>query len=56
MAAVMPATAHAATDYRKRNARRLQLVLLGLLALVLSLALDVSIGRAICRWPTCCAP
>lgn len=44
MAAVMPAATHAAADYRKRNTRRLQLVLFGSLALVLALALDVSIG------------
>ncbi len=44
MAAVMPATAPAAADYRRRNARRLQLVLFGLLALTFALALDVSIG------------
>lgn len=44
MAAVMPATAPAAAEYRRRNARRLQLVLFGLLALTLALALDVSIG------------
>ncbi|MCT4474046.1 iron complex transport system permease protein [Bosea sp. OAE752] len=44
MAAVMPATVPAAADYRRRNARRLQLVLFGLLALTFALALDVSIG------------
>lgn len=44
MAAVMPATAPAAANYRRRNARRLQLVLFGLLALTFALALDVSIG------------
>jgi len=44
MAAVLPAAADAAADYRKRNVRRLLLVLGGLLALVLSLALDVAIG------------
>ncbi|MBD3847259.1 iron ABC transporter permease [Bosea sp. SSUT16] len=40
----MPATVPAAADYRRRNARRLQLVLFGLLALTFALALDVSIG------------
>ncbi|MEZ2408672.1 FecCD family ABC transporter permease [Bosea sp. RCC_152_1] len=44
MAAVMPATVPAAANYRRRNARRLQLVLFGLLALTFALALDVSIG------------
>lgn len=44
MAAVMPATVPAAADYRRRNARRLQLVLFGLMALTFALALDVSIG------------
>lgn len=44
MATVIPAAPHAAADYRKRNTRRIQLVLFGSLALVLALALDVSIG------------
>ncbi|WP_377843739.1 FecCD family ABC transporter permease [Bosea sp. UC22_33] len=37
-------TATATGDYRRRNARRLKLVLLGVVALALALALDVSIG------------
>ena len=44
MAATLPMTANATGDYRRRNARRLKLVLLGLVALAVALALDVSIG------------
>lgn len=44
MTAVLPVTAHATADYRKRNAKRLKLVILGVLALFAALALDVSIG------------
>ncbi|QEL24417.1 iron ABC transporter permease [Bosea sp. F3-2] len=44
MTAVLPVTAIATADYRKRNAKRLKLVLLGVLALLFAVALDVSIG------------
>lgn len=44
MAATLPMTATATGDYRRRNARRLKLVLLGVVALAVALALDVSIG------------
>jgi iron complex transport system permease protein len=44
MTAVLPVPASATGDYRRRNRRRLRLVLIGFAALVLSLALDVSIG------------
>lgn len=44
MTAVLPVAATATADYRKRNAKRLKLVLLGVLALLFAVALDVSIG------------
>ncbi|MFJ5368224.1 FecCD family ABC transporter permease [Bosea sp. CER48] len=44
MTATLPVTAHATADYRKRNAKRLKLVVLGVLALLAAVALDVSIG------------
>ena len=47
MAATLPMTANATGDYRRRNARRLKLVLLGVVALAVALALDVSIGPGI---------
>jgi len=44
MAATLAMTATATGDYRRRNARRLKLVLLGVVALAVALGLDVSIG------------
>lgn len=44
MTVMMPTATSATTQYRQRNARRLKLVLFGALALVGSVALDVSIG------------
>src|SRR6218665_1074003 len=44
MVAVLPVTATATGDYRRRNAKRLKLVILGVLALLAAVALDVSIG------------
>ncbi|MGO4405555.1 FecCD family ABC transporter permease [Bosea sp. RAF48] len=44
MTAVLPVAATATADYRKRNAKRLKLVLLGVLVLLFAVALDVSIG------------
>lgn len=44
MTAALPVSASASADYRQRNARRVRLIALGLVALVFAVALDVSIG------------
>ena len=44
MAAVLPVTATATADYRKRNAKRVKLVILGVLALLVVVSLDITIG------------
>lgn len=44
MTAALNLGASASADYRQRNARRVRLIVLGLVALIVAVALDVSIG------------